>query len=49
MELSFMNRKMAVEWLKAAKLDLDSADYIHKIEHLTPIAAFHCQQAIENQ
>lgn len=38
---------MAVEWLKAAKLDIENISYIIEVEHLTPICAFHSQQAIE--
>lgn len=38
---------MAVEWLKAAKLDIKNISYIIEVEHLTPICAFHSQQAIE--
>jgi len=41
------NSLQALEWLKAAKDDLDSIDYIIQAEHLTNIAAFHAQQAIE--
>ena len=37
----------ALEWLKAAKDDLDSVSYIIQAEHLTNIAAFHAQQTIE--
>ena len=35
------------EWLLAAKLDLDSIPYLLKDESLTPVVAFHCQQAVE--
>lgn len=35
------------EWLLAAKLDLDSIPYLLKDERLTPVVAFHCQQAVE--
>jgi len=38
---------LAKEWLRAAKLDLDNVKCILEIEHLTPIIAFHSQQAIE--
>ena len=41
------NKKQAIEWLKAAKDDLDSVSYIIKIKHLTNIVAFHSQQSIE--
>ncbi len=37
----------ARQWLKAAKDDLDSIDYIINAKHLTNIVAFHSQQAIE--
>ena len=39
--------EVAAEWLKAAKLDIESIGYIINVEHLTPIVAFHSQQAIE--
>ncbi|GEM_PF-3545498 len=42
-----MSNNLAKEWLKAAKLDLDNIFYISKIEHLTPIVAFHSHQTIE--
>ncbi len=42
-----MKMDVANEWLKAAKLDLETARYIVKVEHLTPVVAFHAQQAIE--
>ena len=35
------------EWLLAARLDLDSIPYLLKDESLTPVVAFHCQQAVE--
>ncbi len=38
---------IAIEWLKAAKLDIENISYIIEVEHLTPICAFHSQQAIE--
>jgi len=41
------NKINAIEWLKAAKDDLDSINYIIKANHLTNIVAFHSQQAIE--
>ena len=41
------NKKQAIQWIKAAKDDLDNISYIIKIEHLTNIVAFHSQQAIE--
>ena len=37
----------AIEWLKAAKDDIDSINYLIEVEHLTNIVAFHSQQAIE--
>lgn len=39
--------KIENEWLKAAKLDIESVTYIYNVSHLTSIAAFHCQQAVE--
>jgi len=42
-----MNRSMAIEWLKSAKIDLDTIAYIISDEHLTPSVAFHSQQACE--
>lgn len=42
-----MSEQIAREWLKAAMLDMDSIRYILKAEHLTPVVAFHAQQAIE--
>jgi len=42
-----MKMDVANEWLKAAKLDLETARYLVKVEHLTPVVAFHAQQAIE--
>lgn len=39
--------EVAAEWLKAAKLDIENIGYIINVEHLTPIVAFHSQQAIE--
>ena len=41
------NKIYSIEWLKAAKDDLDSIEYIIKVEHLTNIVAFHAQQTIE--
>ena len=35
------------EWLNRASDDLDAVEKILEITHLTNIAAFHCQQAIE--
>jgi len=42
-----MSLEMAREWLRSARLDLDSIEYILDAEHLTSIAAFHSQQAVE--
>ena len=42
-----MNKKMAIEWLKAAYLDIQSIEYVIKQDYLTPIASFHAHQAIE--
>ena len=41
------NKELAKKWLRVAKDDLDSINYILKAEHLTNIVAFHSQQAIE--
>jgi HEPN domain-containing protein len=41
------NKQQAIEWLNAAKDDLDNISYIIKVEHLTNVVAFHSQQAIE--
>jgi len=40
-------KRMAAEWLKSASLDLENVSHIIKIENLTPVAAFHCQQCVE--
>ena len=42
-----MRMHPASEWLKAARLDLDSIPYILHVEHLTPVVAFHAQQSVE--
>lgn len=42
-----MRVRPASEWLKAARLDLDSIPYILHVEHLTPVVAFHAQQSVE--
>lgn len=42
-----MSTNIASEWLKASKLDLENISYIIKVEHLTPVVAFHAQQSIE--
>jgi HEPN domain-containing protein len=36
-----------IGWLESAKMDLDNVEYIKKDEHLTPVIAFHSQQAVE--
>jgi HEPN domain-containing protein len=41
------NKQLAIEWLKAAKDDLENIKYIVKVNNLTNIVAFHSQQAIE--
>ena len=45
--MSAKNRAQAIEWLKAALLDLKNIEKIIDDAYLTPIAAFHAQQAIE--
>ncbi len=42
-----MSEAVVREWIRASRLDLDSIQYIIHVEHLTPIVAFHAQQAIE--
>lgn len=42
-----MSTEIVKEWLKSAKLDLDSIHCMINMEHLTPVVAFHAQQAIE--
>lgn len=42
-----MNQKICMDWLKAAELDLESIKYLIVNEYLTPVVAFHAQQAIE--
>ena len=42
-----MNKKLAIEWLKAAYLDIQSIKCVIKQDYLTPIASFHAHQAIE--
>lgn len=44
---SAMNMLVVKEWSRSAKLDLDSIYYLINQEHLTPVIAFHAQQAIE--
>jgi len=41
------NLRMAKEWLKASKSDLDVIREILNIEHLTNMSAFHAQQSLE--
>jgi len=40
-------KKIAAEWLKAAKDDLDVIEKIVSCDHLTHIVAFHAQQCME--
>jgi HEPN domain-containing protein len=40
-------RKATAEWLKSAEMDLESVVQIMRLEHLTPVAAFHAQQCVE--
>ena len=40
-------KPIAQEWLNRARDDLDVVEEIIDIAHLTNIAAFHCQQAVE--
>ncbi|MBF0205000.1 MAG: HEPN domain-containing protein [Desulfamplus sp.] len=42
-----MNNNICMEWLKAAELDLESIKYLIVSEYLTPVVAFHAQQAVE--
>ncbi|SMC09493.1 HEPN domain-containing protein [Nitratiruptor tergarcus] len=42
-----MASQIAKEWLKAVYLDIQAIEYLLGNEHLTPIASFHAQQAIE--
>ena len=41
-------RKATTEWLRSAAMDLDSVAQIVHLEHLTPVAAFHAQQCVED-
>ncbi len=41
-------RKATTEWLKSAAMALDSVAQIVHLEHLTPVAAFHAQQCVED-
>ena len=41
------NKKQAIQWLKASFLDLRNIEKIIDDEYLTPIVAFHSEQAIE--
>ena len=40
-------KKITEDWLRSAQMDLDNISKILHEEHLTPIVAFHSQQAIE--
>jgi HEPN domain-containing protein len=40
-------KKQVDDWLFLARTDIDAAEIIVNEKHLTHIAAFHCQQAIE--
>ncbi len=40
-------KKITEDWIKSARLDLDNISKIFNEEHLTPVIAFHSQQAIE--
>lgn len=42
-----MSTVIVKEWMKSARLDLDSIHCMINEEHLTPVVAFHAQQAIE--
>ena len=42
-----MASQIAIEWLKAANLDIQAMERLLGEEHLTPVASFHAQQAIE--
>ena len=42
-----VNRTLAIEWLRASYLDIENLKYIKDVEYLTPMIAFHSQQAIE--
>ncbi len=42
-----MSMMIVKEWMKSAKLDLDCIHCMINEEHLTPVIAFHAQQAIE--
>jgi HEPN domain-containing protein len=41
------NKKIAIEWVKAAYDDILTIEQIIEFKHLTHIVAFHSQQAIE--
>ena len=40
-------KKRVEDWLFLAQTDIDTAEIIVNEKHLTHIAAFHCQQAVE--
>jgi len=40
-------RRATAEWLESAKMDLESIGQIVRLEHLTPVGAFHAQQCVE--
>ena len=40
-------KKTTIDWLKSAEKDLSTIDKIIEDDNLTPISAFHAQQAIE--
>ena len=42
-----MSTEMAKQWVIASHLDLENIRYILQVVHLTPVVAFHSQQAIE--
>ena len=42
-----VNKTLAIEWLRASYLDIENLKYIKDVEYLTPMIAFHSQQAIE--
>jgi HEPN domain-containing protein len=40
-------KKGSIEWLKSAEMDLENIRFILQVEGLTPVVAFHAQQAVE--
>ena len=40
-------KKITEDWLRSARMDLDNISKILREENLTPVVAFHSQQAIE--